>query len=59
MGYTKGDDFLNVVFEIKGAFEISDHSLTNHFPDTGKMVESGCVKQRYVRDLVLTRYADD
>ena len=52
LGYTKWDNFLNVVTKAKTACEVSDH-----FAGVGKMVDLGSGSQREVDDLMLTRYA--
>lgn len=41
LGYTKWDNFLNVVSKAKTACEVSDHHIEDHFPDVGKMVDIG------------------
>jgi DNA-damage-inducible protein D len=57
LGYTKWDNFLNVVSKAKTACEISGHLVANHFADVGKMVDLGSGSQREVDDQMLTRYA--
>ena len=57
LGYTKWDNFLNVVSKAKTACEVSGHQVTDHFADVGKMVDLGSGSQREVDDLMLTRYA--
>ena len=57
LGYTKWDNFLNVVSKAKTACEISEHNITDHFADVGKMVDLGSGSQREVDDIMLTRYA--
>lgn len=57
LGYTKWDNFLNVVSKAKTACEISGHDVKDHFADVGKMVDLGSGSQREVDDLMLTRYA--
>ena len=57
LGYTKWDNFLNVVFKAKTACEVSGHAVADHFADVGKMVDLGSGSQREVDDLMLTRYA--
>ncbi len=57
LGYTKWDNFLNVVSKAKTACEVSSHLIEDHFADVGKMVDLGSGSQREVDDLMLTRYA--
>src|SRR6218665_3331369 len=57
LGYSKWDNFLNVVSKAKTAREGSGHSVVDHFADVGKMVDLGSGSQREVDDLMLTRYA--
>lgn len=57
LGYSKWDNFLNVVSKAKTACDVSGHSVTDHFADVGKMVDLGSGSQREVDDLMLTRYA--
>ncbi len=57
LGYTKWDNFLNVVSRAKTACEVSDHDISDHFAGVGKMVDLGSGSQREVDDVMLTRYA--
>lgn len=57
LGYTKWDNFLNVVSKAKTACDVSGHDISDHFADVGKMVELGSGSQRQVDDIMLTRYA--
>lgn len=57
LGYTKWDNFLNVISKAKTACEISEHQVSDHFADVGKMVDLGSGSQREVDDIMLTRYA--
>jgi DNA-damage-inducible protein D len=57
LGYSKWDNFLNVVSKAKTACEVSGLSVADHFADVGKMVDLGSGSQREVDDVMLTRYA--
>ena len=57
LGYTKWDNFLNVVSRAKTACEVSGHETGDHFADVGKMVDLGSGSRREVDDIMLTRYA--
>lgn len=56
LGYTKWDNFLNVVSKAKTACEVSGHMVPDHFADVSKMVDLGSGSQREVDDIMLTRY---
>ncbi len=57
LGYSKWDNFLNVVSKARTACEVSGHEVADHFAGVGKMVDLGSGSQREVDDLILTRYA--
>lgn len=41
LGYSKWDNFLNVVSKAKTACEVSGHAIEDHFAGVGKMVDLG------------------
>lgn len=57
LGYSKWENFLNVVSKARIACEMSGHHMQDHFPDVRKMVDLGSGSQREVDDIMLTRYA--
>ena len=57
LGYTKWDNFLNVVSKAKTACEGSGHAVPDHFADVGKTIAMPQGAEKEVPDLMLTRYA--
>ena len=57
LGYTKWDNFLNVVSKAKTACEVSGHAVLDHFADVGKTIAMPKGAEKEVPDLMLTRYA--
>ena len=57
LGYTKWDNFLNVVSKAKTACEVSGHATNDHFADVGKTIAMPKGAEKEVPDLMLTRYA--
>lgn len=50
LGYTKWDNFLNVISKAKTACEVSGHEIQDHFADVGKMVDLGSGSKREIKD---------
>lgn len=57
LGYSKWDNFQNVISKAKTACEVSGNDINDHFADVGKMVDLGSGSSRELDDLILTRYA--
>ncbi len=53
LGYSKWDNFLNVVSKAKTACELSGHEILDHFADVGKMVELGSGSRREIDEVML------
>jgi len=56
LGYTKWDNFKNVIEKAKEACKNSKFPIDNHFADVRKMVNAG-VASKDIKDIMLTRYA--
>ena len=57
LGYTKWDNFHKVIDKAKIACEASGSLVSDHFADTGKMIDLAKGAQREIDDMALTRYA--
>lgn len=57
LGYTKWQNFVEVINKAKIACENSGISIENHFTDVSKMVSIGSSAERPIEDVMLTRYA--
>lgn len=57
LGYSKWDNFLNVVSKAKTACEVSERAVADHFADVGKTIAMPKGAEKEVPDIMLTRYA--
>jgi DNA-damage-inducible protein D len=57
LGYTKWDNFKNVIHKAKTACELSNQEIDDHFADVGKTIQMPKGASKIVDDLMLTRYA--
>lgn len=57
LGYTKWDNFKNVIFKAKTACEVSEQEVSNHFADVGKTIQMPKGAEKTIDDIMLTRYA--
>lgn len=56
-GYSKWENFVNVVDKAKVACMNAGEKVTDHFPDVRKMISLAKGAEREVDDMLLTRYA--
>lgn len=57
LGYTKWDNFLNVLDKAKKACITAGGAVFDHFADVGKMIELARGAHRQIEDIALSRYA--
>ncbi|MBV4359405.1 DNA damage-inducible protein D [Pinibacter aurantiacus] len=57
LGYSKWDNFVNVIDKAKMSCENAGANISDHFADVGKMISIAKGAQREVEDTALTRYA--
>ncbi len=57
LGYSKWENFQNVIEKAKQACVKSGHETNHHFPDVRKMVVLGSGSEREIEDIALSRYA--
>lgn len=53
LGYTKWDNFFNIVLKAKTSCEAFKHNASDHFADVSKMVDLGFGSQCEVDDIML------
>ena len=57
LGYTKWDNFKNVILKAKTTCEISEQNILDHFADVGKTIQMPKNATKKIDDIMLTRYA--
>lgn len=57
LGYSKWENFQNVISKAKTACEISGHEVGDHFPDIRKTIAMPKNAKKEIDDIMLTRYA--
>lgn len=57
LGYSKWDNFTNVIEKAKEACRKSGNSVSDQFPDVGKLIKGAKGAERQTDDYYLTRYA--
>ncbi len=57
LGYSKWENFTNVIAKAKEACTNVGQEVADHFPDVRKMITAGKGAERDVDDILLTRYA--
>lgn len=57
LGYSKWDNFLNIISKAKLSCEGAKHKASEHFADIGKTIEMPNGAEKSIDDIMLTRYA--
>jgi DNA-damage-inducible protein D len=57
LGYSKWENFQNVIFKAKTACELSGQNIFDHFPDVRKTIKMPKNAKKEIDDIMLTRYA--
>ena len=57
LGYSKWENFANVIEKAKEACKNAEQNVEDHFPDVRKMVSIGSGAEKEIDVMLLTRYA--
>ena len=57
LGYSKWENFANVIEKAKEACKNAEQNISDRFPDVRKMVSIGSGAEKEIDDMLLTRYA--
>jgi DNA-damage-inducible protein D len=57
LGYSKWENFMNVILKAKTSCEVSEHQVLDHFADVGKTIQMPKGAEKEVPDIMLSRYA--
>ena len=57
LGYSKWENFSKVIDKAKEAANNAGVTISDHFPDVGKVIEAGKGAIHEIDDILLTRYA--
>lgn len=57
LGYSKWENFANVIEKAKDSCKNVGQTVADHFPDVRKMVQIGSGAEKEIDDILLTRYA--
>ncbi len=57
LGYSKWENFTNVINKAKESCAQVGHKIEDHFPDVRKVIAAGKGAQHEIEDILLTRYA--
>jgi DNA-damage-inducible protein D len=57
LGYSKWENFINVISKAKTACEVSGYSIEDHFPGIRKTIKMPKNAEKEIDDIMLTRYA--